>query len=93
MSNGEIRNVPEQMKAFAKQLGSFNNLLGTESKKLKGQFRRLGDTWKDRDYHKFTQEFDALMKSIDAYLKNAEAHPKLITRKAEKYIEGQNMPT
>lgn len=92
MSSGGIHNVPEDMIKFAKQLGQFNNTLGTESRKLKGQFDSLGGTWKDRDYQKFTQEFKNLMKSIDAYLKNAEAHPRLITKKAQAYIDGRGLP-
>ena len=93
MPNGAVRNVPEEMKKFAGHLRKFNDLLGTESKKLKGQFKGLGETWQDQDYQKFTQEFTTLMRSIDTYLKNAEAHPRLIQSKAQAFIKARQMPT
>lgn len=83
---------PKAMIQFANQLQSFNKDLADKSKKLNAQFKELGQEWKDQDYQKFTNEFATLMKHINTYLKDAEAHPRLITKKATVYAEGGRLP-
>ena len=71
----------DELDQFATQLNSFNSVLTGETSKLRGQFRRLGETWRDPQYTKFAQEFDQTMKNLERFRRTAdEVIPKLRTK-------------
>jgi len=41
-----------------------NNTLGDESSRLQGNLHRLGETWRDDAYERFTGYFDELMANL-----------------------------
>lgn len=72
MSEQAIVNWKELLD-FAHALKRYNESLGGETSQLKGRYRRLGDTWRDQKYAKFSQEFDEMVRLIDRFLKTSEA--------------------
>jgi WXG100 family type VII secretion target len=70
---------PKDLRQFAAQLKQFNSELTTSSARINGQFRQLGDTWRDPAYQKFAQEFDQTMKNIRRFQQvSEEVIPRLI---------------
>jgi len=68
----------DELDAFATALNSFNRDLAGMTSKLRAQFSRLGETWRDPQYAKFSQEFQQTMKDLERFQRTAdETIPKL----------------
>jgi WXG100 family type VII secretion target len=89
MSGQAIVN-PQELEQFAKNLKQFNSQLQTMTTSLNGQFRQLGDTWRDQQHARFAQEFQQTMQVIQRFLKISEEHiPFLLeeARLANEYLK------
>lgn len=78
---------PEDMDRFTHELREFNKDISERSKRLQGQFRQLGETWRDQEHLKFGQEFEQTMKVIQHFLQTSERHVPFLLRKAQKARE------
>ena len=68
----------DDMDEFATQLNSFSRDLTGQTSRLRAQFRRLGETWRDPQYAKFAQEFEQTMRNLERFVRTAdEVVPKL----------------
>ena len=68
----------DELDQFAMQLAIFNRDLVGQTSKLRAQFHRLGETWRDPEYVKFAQEFEQTMKNLERFARIAdEVIPKL----------------
>jgi uncharacterized protein YukE len=74
---------PEEIVKFARMLRKFNEDLSQNSQTLQGQFRSLGDTWKDQQHAKFAQEFEQLMKVLRQFMQSSEQQIPLLQKKAQ----------
>jgi len=54
---------------------------------LHGQMTALGDTWRDKEHEKFSQEFDQTMLVIKRFVEAANLHIPFLIRKAERVEE------
>ena len=86
MSTQAIVN-PEELEKFAQGLKAFSARLRQDSSRLQGQFRQLGDTWKDQEHRKFAQEFEQTMRTIQHFLQTADEHAPFLIRKAQRARE------
>lgn len=71
MSEQAIVNWKELLD-FAHTLKRYNANLDSEASQLKARYRRLGETWRDQKYAKFSQEFEAMTHLIDRFLRTSE---------------------
>ena len=74
---------PEDLRKFASELKSFNGILDSECKRLYMKFRRVGETWRDQEHQRFSQEFDQATKVFKKFIEESEQYVIYLTRKAE----------
>lgn len=68
----------DELDEFASQLGSFSRDLNGQTSRLRAQFRRLGETWRDPQYARFAQEFEQTMTNLERFMRIAdEVAPRL----------------
>lgn len=73
---------PDELERFAKALKQFDSDLSSRMSQLKGQFAQLGGTWRDQEHARFAQEFQQTMTVLERFIRDAEAHIPLLTKKA-----------
>lgn len=78
---------PAEIRRFAHQLKQFSEELRDRMAVLHGQLTGLGDTWRDQEHERFTQEFEQTAGVLEAFLASAEQHVPFLLRKAEKVEE------
>ena len=78
---------PAELRRFAHNLKHFNNELQHQLAVLQGQFAGLGDTWRDQEHEKFTQEFEQTLHVIEHFLEVSDQHVPFLQRKAERIEE------
>jgi uncharacterized protein YukE len=78
---------PDDLRRFAHTLKQFNNELQNRMMVLHGQMTALGDTWRDKEHEKFSQEFDQTMLVIKRFVEAANLHIPFLIRKAERVEE------
>jgi uncharacterized protein YukE len=83
MSNRQVIVNPDELKNFAQNLKVFNENLTNNSKKLHGQFKRLGESWRDQEHEKFKREFEQAMKTIQKFMEASNQYILFLKRKAE----------
>jgi len=59
---------PEELKRFASDLKQFNTQVASAMSNLRGQFVRLGETWRDQEHQKFAQEFEQTMRVLEQFV-------------------------
>lgn len=78
---------PEELERFATNLKQFNGQLLDNMQKLRGEFGRLGDTWRDQEHQKFAQEFDQTMRVLRQFMQTADDQIPFLYAKARKARE------
>ena len=78
---------PEEIRRFAARLKQFNNDLLNQLTALHGQVAALGQTWRDREQQKFTEEFDATLTVVKRFVDSTNQHIPFLLRKAERLEE------
>jgi uncharacterized protein YukE len=78
---------PEEIRRFAARLKQFNNDLLNQLTVLHGQVSALGQTWRDREQQKFTEEFEATMQVMKRFVDATNHHIPFLLRKAERLEE------
>ena len=68
----------DDLDEFASQLSAFSRDLSSQSSRLRAQFHKLGETWRDPQYAKFGQEFEQTMTNLERFVRSAdEVAPRL----------------
>jgi uncharacterized protein YukE len=83
---------PEEILKFAQMLQRFNQDLSNNTRVLQGQFRSLGETWKDQQHAKFAQEFEHLIGVLRQFMQSSEQQIPLLQKKArilKEFLESQ----
>ena len=78
---------PIELRRFAHHLKQFNADLRDRIAALHGQLVGLGDTWRDQEHEKFTQQFEEAMHVVTHFLEASDQHVPLLLRKAERIEE------
>ena len=69
---------PDALDEFAAQLSAFSRELRSQQGRLRAQFRRLGETWRDPQYARFAQQFEPTMRTLEKFAEAGdEIAPKL----------------
>lgn len=75
---------PGELRRFANDLRRFTAEIQQQMGILAGRMGTLGQTWKDQEQAKFSEEFDATMKVLQRFVKASEVHAPFLLRKAER---------
>lgn len=75
---------PAELRRFAQNLKRFNEEIQHGMTVLHGQLVNLGQTWRDKEQQKFTEEFEQTMQAIGRFVQSAEEHIPFLLRKAER---------
>jgi hypothetical protein len=67
----------------------FNQDLVNNTRVLQGQFQSLEETWKDRQFQEFAQEFERLIRMLHQFVQYSEQQIPLLQKKAEQLDEYQ----
>jgi uncharacterized protein YukE len=78
---------PGELRRFAQNLKTFNTELQNRMAMLHGQLVGLGQTWRDREQEKFTEEFEQTMVVIGRFVEATNQHIPFLLRKAERVEE------
>jgi uncharacterized protein YukE len=78
---------PSELRRFAHHLKQFTSELQTNMSALHGQMVGLGNTWRDQEHEKFTEEFQQTMQVVRRFLEAANEHIPFLLRKAERVEE------
>jgi uncharacterized protein YukE len=78
---------PMELRRFAHHLKQFNGDLRERLVALHAELTRLGDTWRDQEHEKFTQEFEQTLRVIEHFLEIGDEHIPFLLRKAERIEE------
>lgn len=80
---------PDELREFASNLRSFNQLVADATARMQQQFSQLGETWRDQEHVKFAEEFQETIRAIQQFHDVSEAHIPHLLRKAgdiDKYL-------
>jgi WXG100 family type VII secretion target len=78
---------PEELRRFAHDLKRFSNELQNQMNVLHGRLMSLGQTWRDQEHTKFTEEFEQTMRALNKFNDAASQHIPFLLRKAERVDE------
>jgi uncharacterized protein YukE len=81
---------PAELRRFAQELNRFNNDLHGLLSALHAKMRALEATWRDQEQRKFTEAFDATVKTLGGFLETSGEHVKFLAKKAtliEEYLK------
>jgi uncharacterized protein YukE len=78
---------PAELRRFAIRLKNFNTELQANMTGLHGQLVGLGQSWRDREHDKFSEEFEQTMTAIARFVEAADQHIPFLIRKADRAEE------
>jgi uncharacterized protein YukE len=78
---------PEQVRRFAQELQRFNADLQNRVASLQARFSSVGDSWRDEEHLKFSEEFLQTMKVLKKFMEISTRHTPFLLRKAQRIEE------
>jgi len=78
---------PGELRRFAQDMKRFNDDLRNQMKILHGRMTALGQTWRDQEHAKFSEEFEETMKVLLRFTDASDRHIPFLIRKAERAEE------
>ncbi len=78
---------PEELRRFAHDLKRFNAELHGQLSALHGRLLELGQTWRDQEQKKFSEEFEKTIKVLSRFVHTSDQHIPFLLRKAERIDE------
>ena len=78
---------PEELRRFAHDLKRFNGELHTQMSALHGRLLELGQSWRDQEHKKFTEEFEKTLMVLARFVDSSDQHIPFLLRKAERVDE------
>lgn len=83
---------PGELRRFAQLLRRFNEELNEKSGVVAAHFSHLGQTWRDQENLRFSEEFSANLKALSRFVDSNEQFIPYLLRKAqlvEEYLQQQ----
>ena len=75
---------PNELRRFAHNLERFSRELQNQMLVLRGQLNGLGQSWRDQEQVKFTEEFEQTLVATNRFLEATRSHVPFLLRKAER---------
>ena len=79
--------IPSKCARFAQNLKRFNGDLQQQLMVLHGQLKNLGQTWRNKEQQKFTEEFEQTMQAVAKFVEAVDLHVPFLLRKADRVEE------
>lgn len=73
---------PDQVDDFAALMLAMSRDIETQVRGVRGDFVRLGDSWRDAEYFRFAQEIQAAEQTMRRYLEELENYVNFLKQKA-----------
>lgn len=89
MSNKIDIDVAE-LERFVGKLVEFNRKLEENTYQINGQFQELGQSWRDPEYQKFSENWMGTFNSINRYLDDCMGYVQHLRIKAAKLRDAQS---
>lgn len=83
---------PSEIRRFAQLLRRFNEEINGMTASVSGQLSALGQTWRDKEHMKFSEDFGQNMKALGRFVESNETYIPYLLRKAqliEEYLQQQ----
>ncbi|MFO0425236.1 MAG: WXG100 family type VII secretion target [Planctomyces sp.] len=83
---------PAELRRFAQMLRRFNEELNEKSGAVAGRLSELGQSWRDNEHQRFSEEFVNNMKALGRFVESNEQFIPYLLRKAqliEEYLQQQ----
>jgi len=81
---------PAELRRFAQTLRRFNEEINERTAVIGGQLNALGQTWRDQEHIKFSEDFAGNMKALARFVESNETYIPYLLRKAqliEEYLQ------
>ena len=78
---------PEELRRFAVRLKQFNSEMINQLTAIHGQLVGLGQSWRDKEHEKFTEEFEQTLTVMKRFVEATNQHVPFLMRKAERVEE------
>ncbi len=78
---------PEELRRFAVRLKQFNSEMINQMTAIHGQLVGLGQSWRDKEHEKFTEEFEQTLTVMKRFVEATNQHVPFLMRKAERVEE------
>jgi uncharacterized protein YukE len=78
---------PSELRRFAHNLKVFNEDLRSSLATLHGQMLTLGESWRDQEHVRFTQEFEQTLVLLQHFMEITGQHIPFLVHKAERIEE------
>lgn len=85
----QIYTDPEKLRQFSGDLERFAEIAHSHMEATKGRLGRLGDTWRDQEYEKFSHVFADAQKLLRKFVEETRRIAPLLQRDAEALEEYQ----
>lgn len=83
---------PAELRRFAQLLRRFNEELNEKAGTVASQLNHLGQSWRDHEHQRFSEEFIGNMKALGRFVESNEQFIPYLLRKAqliEEYLQQQ----
>jgi hypothetical protein len=81
----------DELRRFISTFGHIRGMMREKKEYINGEFKSLGEVWKDKNYQQFEKTFSLTVVEIEQFLRHAEAYSDYLRRKADaadRYLEG-----
>jgi uncharacterized protein YukE len=75
---------PGEVRKFAADLQRFTTTMEEQMNALMARHRSLGQTWKDQEHRKFSEEFEHSMRSLGRFREVVNEHVPFLKKKAQR---------
>jgi uncharacterized protein YukE len=75
---------PDEVRKFAADLQRFTTTMEEQMNALMARHRSLGQTWKDQEHRKFSEEFEHSMRSLGRFRNTVHEHVPFLKKKAQR---------
>jgi uncharacterized protein YukE len=75
---------PGEVRKFASDLQRFTNAMEEQMNALMARHRALGQTWKDQEHRKFSEDFEHSMRSLARFRNTVHEHVPFLKKKAQR---------
>jgi uncharacterized protein YukE len=79
----DVHANPDELERFAAALKNATEEIERQTQRLAGEYARLGDSWRDQKFRRFSSDFDRSVSSLRAATKALEPYPPKLRRHAQ----------
>ncbi|MCP4760006.1 MAG: WXG100 family type VII secretion target [Planctomycetes bacterium] len=75
---------PDEVRRFASELKRFTDTMHEQMNSLMSRHRSLGQSWRDQEHQKFSEEFEHTMRTLGRFRTDVSEHVPFLLRKAQR---------